>query len=725
MAKGKFSQPRQPRHETDDFEAVYHRPRPNAAAERPIEPTQKIPVRDASLEETQVLTEDLFSQQMIHQDTVPEDPFATTVVSSFEESQFLNETASFQPELPLNEEESYEEDDDEEYEETPRSSRYDQNRKKLLIAICAAALLLLIAIIIGLVLFFGSNADDGLILNNVTIAGVNVGGMTPEEAEKAVHRATDLTYTNESMIVHLPDTTLELSPADTGVKLDVSAAVEAAYNYGRSGTREENKKAQADAQISTHIIALLPYLNLDTDYIRQVLNDYGADFNSSYAASSFTLEGEMPELDGEKFDENAPCQTLILNPGTPGRNLNLDKVYNDILDAYSLNVFVVEAEMSAPEETPEALDLDAIYEALHLDPVDATMDMETFEVTMETYGYTFDLEEAKKLLEDTVYGETLSIPMEYVVPDVLSTDLDGKIFGDELAYYETKHTDDSNRNHNLKLACEAINGYVLDPGETFDYNEVLGERTEKAGYKPAGALNAGTSITEVGGGICQVSSTLYYCTLLADLEIVDRRSHSLVSTYIPMGMDATVSWGGPEFRFKNNTDYPIRIDAEVSGGYVKIALMGTDEKDYYVEMEYKIVEVLEPQTEEKVYKTTDDIPDGYYDGKVIQNGITGYTVYTYKCKYDKETDELISKDYEATSNYVRKNKIVVVIEEPEEDSDVETEATTAPTTAPTEAPTEPTETTAPPTEATTPATEPASVSDDTDSAAQETTAPAA
>ena len=601
----------------------------------------------------------------------------------FEEGVFLQETASI-PQDSAGFDSEYDEADDYDPRQNRRES--DNRRKILLVSICAVTLLLLGAIIAGILLFVNSNKDDGLILNNVTVAGVNIGGMTPEEAATAIHRATDLTYSSENMVIILPDTVLELSPKDTGVKLDVTAVVEAAYNYGRTGTAEENKQAHADSLVSNHTIALLPYLNLNLDYIRQELDAYGEYFNSDYEESSFTLEGDMPELSAEEFDPKAPCQMLVLNPGKPGRYVDIDKVYNDVLDAYSLNVFEVNTNMTDEEQTPEALDLDAIFEMLHTDAVDASMDMDTFEVTPEIYGYTFDLEKAKELLSQTEYGTTLEIPMEYVEPEIFSTDLEGKLFRDVLASAETPHTNDANRNNNLKLACAAIDGYILMPGDTFDYNKTLGERTEARGYLPAGALSAGTSTTEVGGGICQVSSTLYYCTLLSDLEIVSRRSHSLPSNYMPMmGIDATVSWGGPEFRFKNNTDYPIQIKAEVSGGKVKVSLLGTDDKDYYVEMEYKIVEILDYETVYEEYNAAEAAAKGYTDGKVIQQGITGYTVYSYKCKYDKETGKLISRDYEATSNYVCKDKIVVkIIAEPTDPTTPPTEppATTPPTTDP-------------------------------------------
>lgn len=565
------------------------------------------------------------------------------------------------------------------------------SRKIALIAICSVALVLVIGLIAGVLYFTGLGGDDHLILNNVTVAGVNLGGMTKKEAKTAIHRATDLTYTSESMVIHLPDTTLELSPANTGVKLDVDAAVDAAYKYGRTGTKAEREKARADALTSEHPIALLNYLNLDLEYIRGQLDDYGSRFNSDYAPSSVTAEGDKPELNASKegFDPEAPCQTLIIEMGNPGRYIDIEKLYNQVLDAYSFNKFEVTAEMTKEEELPEEIDLAALYEEYCSEPVDAEIDKETYEVTPEIYGYGFDLDAAQAMLEEAVYGDTIELQMEYILPEVMGEELSGMLFRDVLGYYETAHTGDKNRNNNLTLACAALNGLVLEPGETFDYNKALGKRTAENGYKAAAAYSGGLTVQELGGGICQVSSTLYYCTLIADLEIVDRSPHSYVSSYMPMGMDATVSWGGPEFKFKNSTDYPIRIEAEVSGGYVKVKLIGTDEKDYYVKMEYEVVNTVYPITE-TLEIPADDNPNGYKDGQVIATAYTGYTVKTYKCKYDKETDELISRDFDRTSTYKYRNKqiasIVAATEPPTQPPAETTPPAEAPTTPPTEAP---------------------------------------
>jgi vancomycin resistance protein YoaR len=283
---------------------------------------------------------------------------------------------------------------------------------------------------------------------------------------------------------------------------------------------------------------------------------------------------------------------------------------------------------------------------------------------MEVYGYGFDLDAAQAMMEQAQYGDTLTIPMVRTEPAVLGGPFRDVYFRDVLCEYQTEHTTNERRNNNLTLACAAINGTVLAPGEEFDFNTVVGERTSAKGYQGAPAYSSGKTVNTIGGGVCQVSSTIYYTCLIADLEIINRLQHSYVSDYMPLGMDATVSWGGPEFTFKNNTNYPIRIETWVADGFVHCKLVGTDEKDYYVEMEYEVLGYQYYETVTEVYAP--DNPDGYRDGQVIQTPYRGCTVKTYKLKYDKETKELISREEDRISKYKKRDRIVVSIQTPTE-----------------------------------------------------------
>lgn len=533
-----------------------------------------------------------------------------------------------------------------------------KKRKTALIWVCVAVLVILIGTGAAFAYLLGFIGDDGLILDDVTIAGIRLGGMTQSEAASAIHGATDTTYTQTDLVITVPDGTLTLSPADTGAQLDAEAAAQAAFDYGRSGTLADRWSARQSGNAYT--MDPLSFLTLDQTYIYSLLETYVSGYNSTYTPSSYSFEGEMPELDGEWIDLNAPTQTLLLYLGTTEQYMDLEALYAQVLDAYRANTFTLDASGAMATQIPEDIDLEAIHAQYSSDPISATMDMTTMEIDYYgVYGYTFDLEAAQALLAEAEYGSTVSIPMEYVTPEVTAESLKAMLYRDELSYAETKHSTNKNRTNNLELACAAIDGYVLMPGDTFDYNEVLGERTLEAGYKYAPAYSGGQTVDSVGGGICQVSSTLYYACLLADMEIVERTNHSYVSSYIDYGMDATVSWGGPEFIFRNNTAYPVRIEAEVSDGYVRIRLVGTDLKDYYVVMTYRITSVTSYETIYEEYAP--DNAEGYKDGDIVQTPYTGYTVRTYRCKYDKLTDELISEEEEAFSKYKVRDKIVAVV----------------------------------------------------------------
>jgi len=553
-----------------------------------------------------------------------------------------------------------------------------QNKKMVLTLLCAAALVLIVSVV---AIFLATNADpyDGKILDNVFIAGVDVGGMNKSQAVNAVKQATSQTYAVQDMVVQIGTATLRLSPGDTGVSLDVKAAVDAAYAYGRTGTKAEQERAYTASRTEPHTIALTPYLELDKDYIRQTLTSYAGDSGNTLVQTTYGLEGEEPELQTDKFREDAPTQTLVVTMGTPGIGFDANSVYDQVLEAYGQHQFLVTVENVRTVKEPDPLDLNAIYDEYYIAPVDATVDLQTYKVLPGSYGYEFDLTSARKLLDGAEYGAVIRIPMRYIQPEILD---DNALFRDVLGEYQTKHTSNENRNTNLRLACQALDGLILNPGETFSYNNTLGERTAAKGYKPAPAYSGIETVDSIGGGICQGSSTLYYCALLADLDIVSRINHGFVPSYIPYGLDATVSWGSPDFQFRNNTNFPIKLQAEVSGGYVRMKILGTEERNYYVKMEYQITATQEPEIEYQDFDA--DNAQGYKDGDVIREGTTGYTVKTYMLKYDRQTNALISRDFEANSQYKMVSRIVARVAPP-----VETTEATEPPTDPVVPPADP------------------------------------
>ena len=562
------------------------------------------------------------------------------------------------------------------------SAIWAAHKKTVLVTGCTIALALALGIGGASLVSRFSDPYHHRILDNVTLAGVDIGGMTRAEAQDAVSQATDRVFSQNDMVVVLPEKTLSFSPAQTEISADVKGAVKEAYRYGRSGSRAEKKAAYERSLTETHTVSLLPYLNVNEQYIKDALSRYISGDASGFTPSSYALEGKRPPLDLKNFNEDNPPQTLLLILGTPGNSFDINKVYEQILEAYSaLNMRLI-VDMNKAGTVPDSLDLDKIHREYTIEPIDSALDMDNYRIVSGSYGYSFDLENAQKLLEQAKYGDTVRIPMEYEAPAVTDEDV---MFRDVLASAQTPHGTDKNRNTNLQLACEALDGLILQPGEEFSYNEALGQRTSKKGYKPAPAYSGNTLVDSIGGGICQVSSTLYYSAMLADMEITDRINHGFLPTYISPGMDATVSWGNPDFKFKNSSHFPIKLQAEATADQVKIQILGTNDKDYYVKMEYEDSVTLAKEVYEEHSPGS-----GYEDGDLIQAGIDRHYVTTYRCKYDKQTDQLISRDVEAHSSYMGRDTIYASVPQVEKPEPPQPQPTVpAPTTPPEPTPTEP------------------------------------
>ena len=475
------------------------------------------------------------------------------------------------------------------------------------------ALFLLVVFLTAGSLYAGLDPHDGLILENVTVGGIPVGGMTMERAYRELKYASEEVLERATLWVDLPESRIPLEPQNTKASLNCRRAVLDAWLVGRIGNRRYD-------------IGLAPYLRLDEQYVRDRIALYADHYDTDLTAPSTWMAGPMPDLEIENQSSNRP-QTLELTMGLPTARLDREDAFRQIMAVYASAFEAAQTtgyQVSGPFrveilEEPAAPDLQAIYDDVYIAPVDDSLNMETYEVIQGAFGYHFDIEAAQKLVNSAEYGETVYIPMMFQDPAVYG---DGVYFRDVLGHCETKHTQDENRNNNLRRACESMNGLVLQPGEVFSYNDTLGPRTKENGYLRAGAYSGWELVQAYGGGICQGSSTIYGAALYADLEIVHRKNHGYTVSYAEPGLDATVNWGGPDFQFRNSTHFPIRIAAEVADGIVKVSILGTEEREYYIEMETE-----------------------------VNWGKSTISAKSYKCKYDKETGTLISRELEAKSNY--------------------------------------------------------------------------
>ena len=457
---------------------------------------------------------------------------------------------------------------------------------------------------------------NGQIVSDVSVGGVEIGGLTKGEAKKALQAAFGEQFSQKTMEINFseagtvleklniryPANSLLISPEESHAKLDAAAAVKAAYALGRTDLD------------GSRTMSLLPYLGLDEAAIRSVADSYAQQLAQLYRDSSYTIQGTAPDV--TNYDESTPCQTVTLFRGYPGIEIDADALYNEILEGYNTGSFAVSYQGTVSAKKPVSPDLDGLWEQTRLAPEDPSVDLTSYQVIPGVHGYEFDLAEARQQFQNLAYGESTLISLHYTDPEIADEDA---YFQDILGHCETPHGDNENRNGNLRKACGMLDGLVLQPGQELSYNEALGPRTKELGWLPAPAYSGTKLVDSPGGGICQVSSTLYLASVYSELTIVERRNHGYPVSYIPLGMDATVSWGFAGLKIRNDSPMPVKIQAEESDGYVRISILGTETRDYNVEMSYTV---------------------------------GGRYVRTYMSKIDKETGEVISKEPYALSGYM-------------------------------------------------------------------------
>lgn len=222
--------------------------------------------------------------------------------------------------------------------------------------------------------------------------------------------------------------------------------------------------------------------------------------------------------------------------------------------------------------------IDRLNRVVHRNPVNATLDS-NMAIVPERSGYVLDRRIfAQRFIGYMVEGktDTLEAPQRVIYPKVdteLLSSLKEKMIGQYTTYFNSRN---KNRTMNIKLAAEAINNQYVFPGETFSFNRTVGIRSVEKGYTRAKVIVRGEVTEGIGGGICQISSTLYNAVDRAGMDIVQRYSHSRHVPYVPPGRDATVSWYGPDFVFQNKYNFPVLIRAVVSGGQATVLLYSSE-----------------------------------------------------------------------------------------------------------------------------------------------------
>ena len=473
-------------------------------------------------------------------------------------------------------------------------------KKAVIIAAIALAAIIAVGIGGGAIIGHGKTIHPGMALGDVEL-----GGMTKSEAAAALAAAGWESRDFGSVKVQLPaGYEFSISAEEAGLTMDCTQAAEAAYDFGHSGNPIKDLFAYFKCIGGNATVKDLVDTG-DNEGICKIIEDKATVLN---------------ELLEKGYIVDADKSTLTMVKGAGNEKLDADALCGMIIDALEDGKESITYELSYDDSA--SCDFDKLHEEIFVEPVDAGYDAKTQSVVESVKGIDFDVKEAQKLWSGAKAGELVVVPLKVTLPEHNLENFNGELFSDLLGTQTSNYSSSSaSRATNVELAASKINGVILNPGDSFSYNDTVGQRTEAAGFKAAGAYANGKVVNEVGGGICQVSSTLYCAVLYANLEITARTCHYFPVSYLPAGLDATVSWGGPEFKFVNNRTFPVKIVAKCAGRNLTVEIWGTDLDGSYVEMNYT---------------------------KGSASG--GFTADTYRSVYDKDGN-LISRTHEAHSFY--------------------------------------------------------------------------
>jgi len=500
--------------------------------------------------------------------------------------------------------------------------------KKKIILISLISLGVVLALSLGLCVYGAVQfKKSDKILSNVTYEGVYLGSLTKDEATSLL-MSRNLNTSNPIKVTY-GEKSFEFAPDGAGITHDIEGVVDQAFKVGR------------ETGIFDLVKSKISYIPLETSY---------KEDKEVFADTVDTLM-KANNVDLYNYEIHIYENSASVRISDDFKLVDYEKLYNDTM------AVIDEKERSINLNTyrPEKVTAEDIYERIYVKPQNAaqeTVDGKTV-VTPHTIGVLCNIEDIEKALSDG--KTTFTIPVTKKYPEVRVEHLSGGLFKDVLGSRTTKYNSGIiGRTKNVTQAANRINGIILNPGDIFSYNSAVGPRTPAAGFSVATVYTKDGLVEELGGGICQVSSTLYNAVLYADLKVVERRNHSYTVTYVKNGLDATVAYGFIDFKFQNTLSSPIKIVTSVGGGVLTITLLGIKENNNTVELYTNTVESY-PFTEKRVEVST--LAPG--EERVKQNGSYGYKINATKVVKD-ESGNIIRRDFLGTNVYIPLTKIIEV-----------------------------------------------------------------
>lgn len=497
------------------------------------------------------------------------------------------------------------------------------NTKINFVPIITIGIVIVLLIVLSTV-FSLININNTKIVNGVKIEGIDVSGLSREEA-KAKFESVYNEKKQKDILLKYKDYDATINPELIDASYDINSAVDEAISLGKDSNIIINNY--------NILFAIIGQKNIK---INMTINE--EETNKTIDSIGSNIPGAVVEPDYYREDDK-----LIITKGKEGLKIDneklIQKIKNNLKDINSKENYI---EIPVITKKPEQIDIEKIHEEVYKEVQDAYYTKDPFTIHPEVEGVDFNVEEAKALLQED--KEQYEIQLSITKPNVTTSQIGSEAFPNLLSTYSTKYDGGNiDRTTNLRIACQKINDKVILPGETFSYNKTLGERTSAAGYKYAKVYENGEVVDGIGGGICQISSTLYNSVLMANMEVTERRNHQFITSYTPAGRDATVVYGLTDFKFKNTRNYAVKIKASCSNGIATISIYGIkEENEYTVSFSTKTISTI-PYTVKYVNDNT--LAAG--TEKVKQAGANGMITETYIIKSlngKVVSSKLLSKD---------------------------------------------------------------------------------
>lgn len=489
-----------------------------------------------------------------------------------------------------------------------------------------------LALLIFSVIFSLVNMGNEKIINGIKVEKNDISNMTRIEAKEKLEEWYN-EVVKKDITLYYGDLEETINMEELELETNIDNVIEQALKIGRSSNIVKD----------------------NYDILFTML--FGKKFNIAITYNEEKLDKKIEEINGKLpgavvetsyYIEN---EELIIKKGTDGVTIEKEKLKELINKAIKNSE--KEVQIPVKQTQIEEIDIEKIHNEIYKEAQDAYITQEPTEVHAHINGVDFaiTIDEAKNILKEE--KEEYVIPLKITPANKTLEDLGKEAFPNKLAEFTTRYdASNKNRSINLGLASDKVNGTIVLPGETFSYNKIVGERTMAKGYKEAAVYSGGKVVQGIGGGICQLSSTLYNAVLYANLEITSRTNHRFLTSYVQEGRDATVSWGTIDFCFKNTRKYPIKIQSSVQNGIVRIGIYGIEEEnEYEVEIQTIVLETIPYKINYIDDKTLDEGTE-----IIEQYGSNGAKSETYKIL--KQNGAIISKTLLSTDTYSSLERVI-------------------------------------------------------------------